>query len=107
MRDSDFVVLVTEPTPFGLHDLTLAVDTVIKLGLPFGVVVNRSDSGDGRVRDYCAEHGIPMLSEIPEDRSVAEAYSRGETMVEALPRYRSVFEGLWQRIDEERGRAKS
>jgi MinD superfamily P-loop ATPase len=106
LRGADFVLLVTEPTPFGLHDLTLAVDTAIALGLPFGVVVNRAGSGDDRVRDYCNAQRIPLLLEIPEDRKVAEAYSRGEAMVEAIPHYRKVFEELWSRIAEEWGRAK-
>jgi MinD superfamily P-loop ATPase len=100
LRGSDFVLLVTEPTPFGLHDLTLAVETVRKLKLPFGAVVNRSDAGDGRVIDYCRREGIPVLLELPDDRRVAEAYSRGEAMVEALPEYRRAFEGLWAQIPE-------
>jgi len=99
LRGSDFVVLVTEPTPFGLHDLTLAVDTVRALGLHFGVVINRVGVGDDRVQRYCANEGIPILLEIPDDRRVAEAYSRGELMVDALPEYRAWFAQLWQSIE--------
>lgn len=87
VRGADFVLLVTEPTPFGLHDLTLAVGTVRKAGLSFGVVINRADSGDDRVRTYCAREGIPVLLEIPDDRRVAEAYSRGGTLLSAASEY--------------------
>ena len=99
LRGADFVVLVTEPTPFGLHDLTLAVDTVRALGLRFGVVINRVGVGDDRVQRYCATEDIPILLEIADDRRVAEAYSRGELMVDALPEYRTHFAQLWQAIE--------
>lgn len=91
VRDVDFVVLVTEPTPFGLHDLRLAVETVREIGIPFGVVINRVGVGDDRVHDYCNAEGIPILLEIPDDRRIAEAYSRGELIVDALPEYRELF----------------
>ena len=99
LRGSDFVVLVTEPTPFGLHDLTLAVDTVRALDLRFGVVINRAGVGDDRVQRYCAAEDIPILLEIPDDRRVAEAYSRGELIVDALPDYREHFAQLWHNIE--------
>ncbi|HPJ97340.1 MAG TPA: 4Fe-4S binding protein, partial [Syntrophales bacterium] len=98
IRDTDLVVLVTEPTPFGLHDLKLAVDMVRVIGIPFGVVVNRMGVGDDRVHRFCKEAHIPLLLEIPEDRRIAEVYSRGALMVEALPEYRRIFEDLWQKI---------
>jgi len=85
VKGADFVVLVTEPTPFGLHDLTLAVETVRQIGIPFGVVINRSDIGDDRVSAYCRREQIPILMEIPDDRRIAEAYSRGELAVDAVP----------------------
>ncbi len=94
MRDTDFVLLVTEPTPFGLHDLRLTVETVRELGIPLGVVVNRVGIGDDRVHVYCREQNIPVLLEIPDDRRIAEAYSRGHLIVEALPEYRELFERL-------------
>jgi MinD superfamily P-loop ATPase len=94
IRGTDFVVLVTEPTPFGLHDLKLAVDMVRELRIPFGVVVNRVGAGDERVHVFCARQGIPILIEIPEDRRIAEAYSRGMLLVEALPEYRGIFQVL-------------
>jgi len=94
LRGADVVVLVTEPTPFGLHDLTLAVEMVRTLGLPFGVVVNRVGVGDDRVHRYCEGQGIPILLEIPDDRRIAEAYSRGELLVDALPEYCGLFKDL-------------
>ena len=94
LRETDFVVLVTEPTPFGLHDLKLAVDMVRELGIPFGVVINRVGVGDERVHVYCNEENIPIILEIPDDRRIAEAYSRGELIVESLPEYRGLFLSL-------------
>jgi MinD superfamily P-loop ATPase len=100
LRGSHFVVLVTEPTPFGLHDLALAVETVRQICIPFGVIVNRADTGDGRVLKYCHNQYIPVLLEIPEDRRVAEAYSRGQAAVNTLPEYRRIFRRLWNDIEE-------
>ncbi|MBN2446445.1 MAG: ATP-binding protein [Phycisphaerae bacterium] len=101
VRDADFVILVTEPTPFGLHDLTLAVETMRKLELPFGVVVNRADAGDRRVVEYCAQEQITLLAEIPDDRRVAQAYSRGELASNALPEMRDMFAALWADVRRE------
>jgi len=100
IRDSDFVLLVTEPTPFGLHDLLLAVDMVRELNLPFGVLVNRMGSGDNRVHEFCRKENVPILMEIPDDRQIAENYSRGILMVEALPHYREHFENLLEKITD-------
>lgn len=94
VRRTDYAVLVTEPTPFGLHDLTLAVAMLRHIGVPFGVVVNRHGIGDDRVHTYCRNEGIPLLLEIPDDRRIAEAYSRGEILVDVLPEYRARFEQL-------------
>lgn len=107
LRGADFVLLVTEPTPFGLHDLKLAVDTVRELRLPFGAVINRVGIGDDRVHRFCAQEHIPVLLEIPDDRRIAEAYSRGELIVEALPEYRAHFERLWQAITREAGQGSA
>ena len=98
VRGSDYVLLVTEPTAFGLNDFRLAVETVRVLGLPFGAIINRCGSGDGRVERYCAEEGIPILLRIPGDRRYAEAYSRGELLVEAFPELRRSFSGLWETL---------
>jgi MinD superfamily P-loop ATPase len=99
MRGADFVLLVTEPTPFGLHDLRLAVQVARdELGLPVGVVVNRDGVGDAGVDEYCAAEGIPVLMRIPLDRRIAEAISGGEALVAALPEYRPRFVALYERI---------
>ncbi len=97
---SDFCLLVTEPTPFGLHDLKLAVETVRKLGVRCGVVLNRADIGDNETDRYCREEDIPILMRIPYDRAIAEAYSRGVSVIEALPEYRGRFRALYERIRE-------
>lgn len=98
IRDCDYVIIVTEPTPFGLNDLELALDMVRVLTLPFGVVINRADAGDERVRLYCQQNNIRILSEIPDDRRVAEAYSRGEIICDALPDYKLIFSGLLEEV---------
>ncbi len=91
VMDADVIVLVTEPTPFGLHDFRLAVEAFRPLGKPMGAVVNRSDinrragMGDRTVQDFCREQAIPVWAEIPFDRAVAEAYSRGEVVARAVP----------------------
>ena len=94
IRDTDFVILVTEPTPFGLHDLKLAMQMVRELQLPFGVVINRDGSGDDRVLEYCSLEDIPVLARIPDDRRVAEAYSRGHIAVDVFPEYADLYRGL-------------
>lgn len=104
VRESDFACLVTEPTPFGLHDLKLAVETVREIGVPLGVVINRADIGDQRVRDYCRSEHIPLLVEIPDDLRVAQAYSRGEIASDALPELRPLFETLLAHIQKALGR---
>ena len=102
MRDSDFVLLVTEPTPFGLHDLRLAVQVARdELGLPVGVVVNRDGTGDVGVDEYCATEKIPILMRIPLERRIAEAISEGKSLVEALPGYRNLFRDLYRAIEEQ------
>ncbi len=85
VKHVDFVILITEPTPFGFHDLKLAVETIRELGKDFGVVINRYGIGDKSVEKYCSEEGITVLGKIPNDRSVAEVYSRGELLYPRLP----------------------
>jgi MinD superfamily P-loop ATPase len=100
MRSSDFVLLVTEPTPFGLHDLRLAIEVARgELGLPVGVVVNRDGVGDRGVDDYCVDEGIPVLMRISLDRRIADAYSEGVAMVEAIPEYRARLRELYATIE--------
>ncbi len=99
MRGADFVLLVTEPTPFGLHDLKLAVGAVEILGIPCGLVINRSDMGDDHVREYAESEGLPILMEIPFDRKIAEAYSRGEMIIDAISGWKERFLDLHRRIE--------
>ncbi|MBD3337361.1 MAG: P-loop NTPase [Candidatus Eisenbacteria bacterium] len=103
VRGSDQLILVTEPTPFGLHDLKLSVSMARDIGVRFGVVVNRAGLGDDLVARYCRENGIPLLLEIPEDRRIAEAYSRGAPLIEALPEYGSLFADLLAGLGERLG----
>jgi MinD superfamily P-loop ATPase len=90
-RGADLVVLITEPTPFGLNDLRLAVDMVRALALPFVVAVNRSDVGDDRVRRYCEDEGMTVIAELPDDRRIAEAYSHGRLAVATVPGMRETY----------------
>jgi MinD superfamily P-loop ATPase len=98
MKDTDFILLVTEPTPFGLHDLKLAVGAVKMLNIPCGLVINRSDVGDNKVKDFAKKEGVPVLLEIPFDRNIAEAYSRGDMIVEKLPGFKETFLTLYNNI---------
>jgi MinD superfamily P-loop ATPase len=98
IKGSDFCILVTEPTPFGLNDLILAVEVLKKMDIPFGVVVNRADTGSNEVENYCSKEGIKVLMKIPFERKIAEAYSRGITIVEAIPRYGEKFVRLFEFI---------
>lgn len=100
VKRSDFCLLVTEPTPFGRHDLELAAGAAKEMKIPCGVVINRASlgDGDGEVRDFCAREGIPVLMTIPFDRKIAEAYSRGQTILEAFPAYRTGFLELFENI---------
>jgi MinD superfamily P-loop ATPase len=98
VKTADVVLLVTEPTPFGLNDLKLAVEMVRELGLPFGVAVNRVGIGDNTVFDYCAGERIPVLLELPDDREIARAYSRGELAVTVLPGLNPLFTGLYEKL---------
>lgn len=100
IRHSDLCLLVTEPTPFGLHDLELAAGAAKALGIPRGVVINRADGGEGdeRIKAFCAKEGIPLLMTIPFDRRIAEAYSRGETILDADPSAGKDFIGLFEAV---------
>jgi len=98
VKESDFCMLVTEPTPFGLNDLILAVEVLRKLQIPFGVVINRSDIGDGKVEDYCANEHIPVLMKIPFSREIAVSYSEGVPIVEKDASYQDKFINLYLNI---------
>jgi len=98
VEGSDYCILVTEPTPFGLNDLTLAVDMVRELAVPFGVVINRAGLGDARVTAYCRQENIPVLLEIPFDRRFATSYARGGQLVRDFPELEESMRGLWRQI---------
>jgi MinD superfamily P-loop ATPase len=100
LKEVDFVLLVTEPTPFGLNDLRLAVDVVRALGLPFGVVVNRAHEADAFVQPYLTQQRIALLATIPDDPRIARAYAEGIPLLDALPAYKAVFSGLLHKIRE-------
>ena len=98
MRGSDFILLVTEPTPFGLHDLQLAAEVAEALGIPAGVIINRDGIGDRAVDAYCEQAGLPILMRIPLSREIGAALARGETLVEAFPEYVPRFRTLHDQI---------
>jgi len=98
VKGSDYCILVTEPTPFGLNDLILAVEVLKKLKIPFGVVINRADIGDEKVEQYCQDSKIPVLMRIPFDKEIAIAYSMGIPIIEAKSKYIQEFGRLFEKI---------
>ncbi len=98
VRGADFLLLVTEPTPFGLHDLKLAVQVGRELDLPMGVVINRDGIGDGGVDEFCAAEGLPVLMRIPFDRAIAEGVARGRPLVDIRPEYAERFRQMFTQI---------
>jgi len=102
VKRSDFCILVTEPTPFGLNDLILAVEVLRKLAIPFGVLINRSDLGNSKTDEYCKNQNIPVLMRIPFKKKIAMAYSKGEPIVKVFPEYRKDFQKLFTAIRSEK-----
>ena len=100
MNKADFILLVTEPTPFGLHDLKLAVETVKVLDIPHGLVINRTGIGNDEVKNYAKKQNIPILMEIPFDKKIAQIYSRGEMIIDKLPEYKEKFVVLFDKISQ-------
>lgn len=100
IKGSDFCLLVTEPTPFGLNDLVLAIELARKLDIPCGVVVNRAGVGDGKLEDYCLHESIPILLTIPLDNQIASYYSRGIPLIEGIPQWREQFLQLLDRVGD-------
>ena len=98
VKGSDFCILVTEPTPFGLHDLKIIVQVLESMRIPFGVVINRAGIGDNRVYEYCEEKGIPILLEIPYERKIAELYSRGIPFSQQMPEWKAKFLTLFNTV---------
>lgn len=91
VRGADYLLLVTEPTPFGLHDLRLAAEVAAELGIPAGVVINRDGIGDAGVDAFCASAGLPILLRIPFERAIAEGVAQGRTLVDIHPEYVTRF----------------
>lgn len=104
IRNSDFCILVTEPTPFGLHDLKIALEVLRKMAVPFGVVVNRAGIGDKKVYDFCEKEGIRILLEIPYSRTIAELYSKGIPFSSEMPEWVGKFQKLHSEIKESIGK---
>jgi MinD superfamily P-loop ATPase len=100
MKASDFLILVTEPTPFGLHDLSMAVEVVRGLDIPFGVIINRAGIGDDEVEAYCKREEIPLLLEIPFDRQIAELYSHGVPFAQEMPEWHQHFKDMYTNIEK-------
>ena len=100
IKESNFCILVTEPTPFGLYDLTLAVEVLRKVKIPFGVVINRSDLGDKKVDDYCKKERIPILMYIPFKKEIAMTYSKGIPIVDEYPDFKEKFHKLFEDIKD-------
>jgi len=100
IKGSDFVLLVTEPTPFGLNDLKLAVGMVRELKIPFAVVINRSEPDEQMTNQYCRDENIDIIFEVPDDRRIAEAYSVGKMIVDVLPDYKKEFTQLYESVSK-------
>jgi len=100
MYNTDYCLLVTEPTPFGLHDLKLAVEVVKKLSIPCGVVINRSDLGNNETEAFCRDNHIPILMSIPFKKEIATAYSKGIPIVTAFPELKVQFQEMFNKIQE-------
>ncbi|MBN2109759.1 MAG: ATP-binding protein [Methanosarcinaceae archaeon] len=107
LKDVDYCVLITEPTPFGLNDLVLAVEVVRQMGIPFGVIINRHGMGDDRVDVYCKAENIPVLMRIPDERQIAVLYSEGipfvTQMTEWKERFRKMFGDIVSQIPVKEG----
>jgi MinD superfamily P-loop ATPase len=99
MCGADFIILVTEPTPFGLHDLRLTVEVARELNIPAGVVINRDGLGDARVDEFCQSEGIPVLMRVPFERAIAEGVARGKTLIEIYPEYGDQFRKMFTKIE--------
>jgi len=99
IEDSDYCILVTEPTPFGLANLQDSVETCRRMDIPCGVIINRDGVGNAGVEEYCSQENLPLLLRIPQQRSIAEAYSRGQTLVEALPAWTEPLQQVFEQIN--------
>lgn len=100
LRGADFALLVTEPTPFGLHDLNQAVEITLELGIPTGIIINRDGIGDKRVDGYCQETGLPILMRIPFAQDIAHGIAQGQTLIDIRPEYRAMFIELYRQMEQ-------
>lgn len=100
VKDSDYCLLVTEPTPFGLNDLKLAVEMLESMSIPYGVIINRDGMGDNKVMEYCEQKNIPVHMKIPHDLRIAELYSNGINFTQEMPEYKKMFQETYEKIRE-------
>jgi MinD superfamily P-loop ATPase len=100
LREADFIILVTEPTPFGLHDLKLALQLTQELKIPTGVIINRDGIGDRHVEEFCKESNLPVLMRIPFDRKIGEGIAQGKPLVEIYPEYTEEFRTMYQQLQK-------
>ena len=99
VKGADFVLLVTEPTPFGLNDLKLAVELLREMNLPFAIVINRYGIGNDEVEKYCKVENIDIALKLPDDRRIAEAYSSGRIVLDVLNEYKNQFSKIYQYLE--------
>lgn len=98
VEKSDFAVVVTEPSPFGLSDMKLVIKLLRDMKIPFGVVINKAEENEKEVKDYCLSENIEILGEIPFSRKIAENYSKGNITSDVLPEYREIFENILEKV---------
>lgn len=99
VEDSDYALIVTEPTPFGVSDMKMVVEMLRAMKMPFSVIINKAWLGDNEVYEYCSEENIEIIGEIPFDRHIAEAYSMGKLIIETNPEYEDLYQTLWKKIE--------
>jgi len=99
IKDADYIILITEPTPFGFHDLRLAIEVVRQIGINFGVVINRNGIGNSDVEDYCIIENIPILAKIPNSQKIAEIYSSGGLLWEEIPEVKSELDSIITKLE--------
>lgn len=100
VRGVDYCLVVTEPTPFGQHDLEAVTGMLAVLSVPYGVIINRADLGDGAVEDFCRDQGIPVLGKIPFDYRIARCFATGTPFIKEMPAWEKTFARWWREIEE-------
>ncbi|MCI6151721.1 MAG: ATP-binding protein [Fusobacterium perfoetens] len=100
VEESDFAIIVTEPSPFGLSDMKLVIELLQDMKIPFGIVINKSIEGNTELKNYCNKNSFEILGEIPFDKDIAKTYSKGEIICDTLPQYREIFENILKKIPE-------